>query len=388
MKKHYSFYLLFLAGVIFTACTFKDKKPSKRLKSQTRETALANHRKTDSSLLQAIVLPNSEVLFVVIDPHGDGKLAIRKFRKVASELNVNVIGLNNVLNNTPGFIDLIAKDIQSSGINYRYLIMAGFSGGARMAFQYALKKNTDGVIMCGAGPGQMMNQALPFPLVMIAGTRDFNFVEQYYPPSSALAANVNLLALPFEGIHEWPGENSLFLTSKFILSKLNINQNFKKESSQINQQFNTYRNEGKLFLAFKQLEALSKIYPDDSLKKKCTKFTNKPDFKKYMGHFQAILAEEMNRNQELIQDLNSKDEQWWYKTINKINSLMKDQSHRLESDSYARTKAFIGVLMYSVVSKEIRNPDSPNLEKYLKIYEKLEPDNPDLKRYKEKVYGK
>jgi predicted esterase len=386
--KYLNVYLIFLISLVLTTCCSREKKSSQKPVSDDIKAVSENLPEKDTALFYSILTPGSQVLIVAIDPHGDGKLAVSKFRKAAGELNISVIGLNNVANNVPGFIELIDKDLQAFRNKYRYLILAGFSGGARMAFQYGIMKHADGIVMCGAGPGQMTNQSFPFPLAMIAGTRDFNFVEQYYPPSSALAANANLLAIPFEGIHEWPGENSLMLASKFILSKLNINQDFKKESSQINQQFNTYRNEGKFFLAFKQLEALSKIYPDDSLNKKRADFINRPDFKKYMDNFQTILVEEMKRNQKFIQDLNSKDEQWWFETIDKIKSLMKDQNHRLESDSWARTKAFLGVLMYSVVSKEIRNPDSPNLEKYLKIYEKLEPDNPDLKRFKEKVYGK
>ncbi len=49
----------------------------------------------------------------------------------------------------------------------------------------------------------------------------------------------------------------------------------------------------------------------------------------------------------------------------------------------AHTKAFMGILMFSVVNKEIQSPNGPYLDKYLRTYEMLEPDNPDLKRFKE-----
>lgn len=386
--KHIHIYLIFLAGWMLTACTSSEKKSTQRPVPGVKKTVSANLPEQDTALFYSIITPGSPVLFVVIDPHGNGRLAVSKFRKVAKELNVSVIGMNNVANNTPEFIKLIDNNIQAFKGDYKYLVMAGLSGGARMAFQYGMVKHADGIIMCGAGPGQRMNLSIPFPLVMLAGTRDFNFVEQYYPPASALAGNANLLALPFEGIHEWPGEKNLVLASKFILSKLQINQEFNDESSLINQQFNTFKKEGRLFLAFKQLEALSKIYRNDRQKKKLTDFTQSPGFNKYMDHFQAILTEEMSRNRQLMQNLNLKDEQWWNKTIDDIIVRMNDRSHPLESDSWARTKAFLGVLMYSVVNKEITNHNSPYLMKYLHIYEKLEPENPDLEKFKKQITRK
>ncbi len=386
--KFMAIYLFLFTGFILVSCSSNKKKPSGIKKQQSTEIIATKPQEPDSTLYQSVRITGSEVLFVVIDPHGNGKLAVSKFQKVAKELNVNVIGLNNVANNSPGYIELIDKDIRIFGGGPKTLIVAGFSGGARMAYQYALKKQVNGVIMCGAGPGQMMNRSLPFPLVLMAGTRDFNFVEQYYPPASAITRNANLLTIPFEGKHEWPGETNILLASKFILAKLNINQKLNGESSTINQQFKIYQDEGKLFLAFKQLEALSKIIPDNSQKEKLTAFIKSPDFIKYMDHYQGILAEEMKRNRQLMKDLSLMDLQWWNKTIDEINMHADKPKNRLESDSWARTKAFLGVLMYSVVSREISQTESPNLNKYLKIYEKLEPDNPDLKKFKKQATGK
>ncbi|RLD51144.1 MAG: hypothetical protein DRI94_06815, partial [Bacteroidetes bacterium] len=96
-----------------------------------------------------------ETLIVVIDPHGDGKLAVSEFKKMTENFDCTIIGLNDVENNIPDFEEKIKNDINSVKSNLdlkiKHLFIAGFSGGARMAFQYALSNSAAGVLMCGAG---------------------------------------------------------------------------------------------------------------------------------------------------------------------------------------------------------------------------------------------
>ncbi len=74
---------------------------------------------------------------------------------------------------------------------------------------------------------------------------------------------------------------------------------------------------------------------------------------------------------------------WWNNKINEIDEVINTSKNELEKASYQRTRAYLGILMYSVTSREMKNPDSQNIEKFFKIYEKLEPDNPDLKNFKD-----
>jgi hypothetical protein len=249
-----------------------------------------------------------------------------------------------------------------------------------MALQYALNKNVSGLIMCGAGPGNITQLNFNFNMVEIAGTRDFNFIEQYYSPYSNLVQKSNFLSLSFGGGHAWPPENLLLKASEFLLAKSNVDINKSKESI-TSDSLNSYFEKAD-FLSFKKLESNYKINPSEENRQILITFLDKEKFKNYINNFELSLQEEMTRNQTLIQNLDDKDFNWWKTEINKIISESKKNKNKILADSYARTKAFIGILMYSKVGAEIRNPNSNKIVKFLKIYEFAEPDNPDVEKFK------
>ncbi len=162
-------------------------------------------------------------LFVLIDPHGNGKNAINKFRSAIEDYQIIVIGLNNVRNNTPQYDVLINKAVESAlqelPADNVQIFYSGFSGGARMAFNYALNNNCKGVIMCGAGPQNNMLMKADFPLVAVSGIKDFNFIEQYYSPASPLARKPDFISLYFNGKHEWPPPDVVKESISFLFMK-------------------------------------------------------------------------------------------------------------------------------------------------------------------------
>ena len=81
--------------------------------------------------------------------------------------------------------------------------------------------------------------------------------------------------------------------------------------------------------------------------------------------------------------MDKQDTTWWKQEIQNIDKSAADKKDKLQSDSYARTRAFLGILLYSKTSAAFRNQGAKNqITKYLKIYELLEPDNPDVYYYK------
>ena len=77
-----------------------------------------------------------------------------------------VVGSDQVRNNFQGYIQTIDNLIREFSMNYSIsrIYLAGFSGGARMAFEYARLRSVQGVIMCGAGPAGYSYEDLPCPV--------------------------------------------------------------------------------------------------------------------------------------------------------------------------------------------------------------------------------
>lgn len=325
---------------------------------------------------------SKKILIVVIDPHGDGKLAVSKFQKIIENFDCTVIGLNDVENNQQDFIQTIGEDIETAivdlGLDVEQIYFAGFSGGAKMAFYYAYKNKANGVLMCGASVAEVW-QNLPFPIAFIAGTQDMNLPSIAYSPYSDIATNMNFLSFIFEGKHEWPSDEYILKAFAYLFIKNNINiSELEFDYVQENKKYSAQKKE---YLAYKSLEACYKTYQDENLKLKIDKLLEKENFVNYMQNYYNNLNAGNLRNGDYLKDLPTKDFDWWEKEIVDIEKLSKD-SDRLVADSYCRTKAYLGLVMFSYVSNEINNPNSLVIDKYLKIYELLEPENPDLLNFK------
>lgn len=137
---------------------------------------------------------------------------MRKFRDAVTEFPCLVVGSDLIENNFQGFEEAILQLVRDVELKYpvdaQNIILAGFSGGARMAYSFSVKYQVKGLMMCGAGPGRQMPSC---PLYMIAGMGDFIFAEQYVRPDITSLKEVHKTSAFFHGVHEWP-EPKLIIT--------------------------------------------------------------------------------------------------------------------------------------------------------------------------------
>ncbi len=321
-------------------------------------------------------------LLIVLDPHGDGKNAAQRFAFVARRYPCAVIGLNEVKNNTLNFETLISKAVSDvlSRFQFKFdkVFIVGFSGGARMAYQYSEKHQISGLILCGAGPGRIPEK-LDFPLVMIAGLQDFNFTEQYYNASSNLMQNHSVIAFAFSGKHEWPDTTALSVAVDFVFKKSGFLAKIEKNSDFL-QMAKKYETQGRYFLALKMLEVAVKTdnqYLRNENQQALSKLIKTEKYNKYMTQFEQNLTKESDRNRNYVKNIDIKDFAWWKSEIIRIDKKTKEKNEII-ADAYARNKGFLGILMYSKINNLYNTSDTLFLDKYLKIYEQLEPKNPDL----------
>jgi len=373
--------LIVFIVLLFISCENNQSKPQEKTKADTQ------HQTTEKTLYSAYTpskLKLKDVLFVAIDAHGDAQLALKHLRWSAENYGFHLIALNNVENKDSKFEQHINQGVQQAkqqlNIQAKQVFYVGFSGGARMALMYAQRHQTAGLIMLGAGPGQQ-SVSFNFPLAMITGTRDFNFVEQYYPISSPQVDNPNLITLHWQGKHEWPDSSTIDEAVSFVLFtagtivESDIRRKAQLEKAKQAQKSNN------LFFYFKELELISKTSTGEMQSKtrqSLQSMRNSTKVNQYFKHFNEILTAEQKRNQIYIKDLDEKPLDWWKATLIKLDDLANNQSG-LEADSYARTKAFLGILLYSKTSAAVSGRGNAKLlPKYLEVYRMLEPENPDL----------
>lgn len=178
----------------------------------------------DPSQTFALYLPTSfdpqrpTPLLICFDPAGRGSLPVSAFGEIADAYGVVVVGSNVVRNGAmaPALsaVDALWRDLSTRfRIDPRRRYVAGFSGGAMVAFEVALSRPNEiaGVIACsGALPYERkLQKVVPFSVAMTAGSADFNRVLMEDLRSALDATTAPHRLLVFAGAHDWPGTPTL-----------------------------------------------------------------------------------------------------------------------------------------------------------------------------------
>jgi len=321
-------------------------------------------------------------LVIALDPHGDGKLAVEKFRPAVRYFPCLVAGSDLIKNNFPGFENAIFQLIQDIERKYavdnKQIIIAGFSGGARMAYYFALNHQLKGVLMCGAGPGQ---QKPSCPVYAISGMGGFNFAEQYQHPDIRSFNDDQFTSDYFHGIHEWPQPQ---LLSDGLICLLGDNSDLenlrRKRSHDLILIADTLGKKGDELLAWKALEKAAKLSVSKKESDKAVEQGNSllknEDFRNNIKLLDKALNTETRLKQVYAQRSLTENFDWWKNELTALNKNLETYKTGINADHYQRIKGFIGILLYSRINKMIYDdPSNPQLVNLLETYAFAEPEN-------------
>jgi hypothetical protein len=321
-------------------------------------------------------------LLIILDSGGDGLMAVKKMQPAVSEFPCIVVGSDQVRNYFQGYVQSIDFLIREFSMKFSVsrIYLAGFSGGARMAFEYALLRSVQGVLMCGAGPSVSSYEELPCPVYMIAGTTDFNFSETYYNPLKR-TDQPKLISGYFRGIHEWPpaemlNEGLLFLMGKSIPGGDDL---LKSKSSALTARSDSLLGRKDIFFALKAIELAIRFDPQNAMAtKRWEEFKNNPGYQADLAGIESNLAGEGGLKQAYAEASMTKDSVWWFNEMKQLS--IEIENHTAEQqDHFMRIKAYLGILFYSRLNTLIRSqPDNRQIIHILAAYRKSEPKNPDV----------
>jgi poly(3-hydroxybutyrate) depolymerase len=144
-----------------------------------------------------------------LDPGARGRVPVERFAAAAEKAGFLVAGSNNSRNGpmapTQEAINLLVGDTHERfSIDDARVYVAGLSGGARVALEWAENGHIAGVIACSAGfgpPGPP--KQISFRLFATTGWDDFNHDELYHLSRELARRNVPHRFVEFEGGHEW-----------------------------------------------------------------------------------------------------------------------------------------------------------------------------------------
>lgn len=389
MKNTLSAILLFL---LLAACSSQPEAASKVIKYQDPK---ADKCTADTVNKYHILLPGNPEqrqklpLVIVLDAHGDGKLAVEKFQPAVQFFPCIVAGSDLIKNNFPGYetaIKNMISDIQNKyPVDAQQIIIAGFSGGARMAYNFALNHAVKAVLMCGAGPGK---QKPACPVYAISGMGDFNFAEQYHHPDIQSFNDNAFTSDYFYGIHEWPQPQQLSDGLVFLLrDNIDVENIRRNRSHDLMQLADSLEKTGDGLMAWKALEKVAKLSVNKREKNKAVEraesLLKNGSFRQSINSLEADLKSEAGLDQEYAQRSLTENFDWWKNELTALNKNLDIYKTGLKAAHYLRIKGFIGILLYSRISKMIYDdPRNPQLVNLLETYAFAEPENTEAWYFK------
>jgi len=295
----------------------------------------------DRSISYAVYLPRSydikksnRILFM-FDAHARGSLPIEKYQSLAEKYHIIIAASNNSKNGQSAternyIITTFMSDVEKQfHIDNTKIYTAGFSGGARVATLIALfNSNVAGVIGCAAGFPQVQNPVnKSFTWIGIAGNRDFNFLELKNMNRQLDANGWKSHLLVFDGKHEWPPKEVMDEAFQIVLNdkSKNLTYDYKGNSSD-----------------------------------------------------KALENQEIQQQKMLARAMEEKSSTWWN---NEITQLENDTSTTVTINKRLmnhRLLNYLSMITYIYTDRALKLNNIESVSKYLSIYERVDPNNPDM----------
>lgn len=149
------------------------------------------------------------------DPKGNGCFPVRKYQSAAERHGLILAGSHDSKNGlkseqtaaiAKNFVNDLAGRLR---INRSNIIACGFSGGARVAVQTAIRENLAGVIGCGAGFPFDPVRSYGFAYIGLVGNEDFNYLEMKRLDRKLQQLEMAHQLIVFDGEHQWPAPEKI-----------------------------------------------------------------------------------------------------------------------------------------------------------------------------------
>ena len=326
-------------------------------------------------------------IIIFLDPHGKGQFPVTKYKSLADQFEVILVGSNDSKNGMSFDVSTkIVSDLKSfAEQNFNFsdsmrrkpirVFLAGFSGGAKAALVAAnTSDGFTGTIYCGAAfpPKAIPDKVDDFG---IAGREDMNYSEvRKFHASFDQSQNSHVLS-EWDGKHEWP-DSLTFSESLFWVRFEMMRKGFTGKDTALIAQFINLENKriakeksltNKAMHLNKSIRMLSQIDPAKKYRIQLEDILTSEDYKKAKAAETNALAVEENQKGELIEAFQSKDLSWWKIKIDGLRNTQSPGNRRL--------LGFISLAAWSYSSKAIAGGDYQFARNALKIYKLADPDN-------------
>ncbi len=365
------------------------------------DTLLTLHLQDDTSLTASVYLPPGyndtarPPMILLFDPHGNGSLPVKKYRRLARQYGYILAGSNNIRNGMNGtdierILHLFTGDLfRRFSFDSKRVYAAGFSGGARVATLLALTDPTvRGVAACGGGlPSSGNLPPVRFDLLGFAGEEDFNLPELLQLDVSLQGQPCRHFLVRFAGKHEWPPatvfEDAFYwfafnamrdslLPRQDTFIRAFINKQKEDPSASFLPETLRQEYQWTRIIAF-----LQGLMDTQGYEKQLSELRASSSFQKAQEDFSTLLLEEKGLEQYYLKNFPVKTLSWWKGKIAGMNRKIAG-SQGARHYSYLRVMHYLSLAAYMQTEAALKRHLDAESAKYLALYKLLDPENPDV----------
>jgi predicted esterase len=364
----------------------------------------------DTNITYALFLPPDYdqgkpcPLLILFDPRGSGLLPVNLFNSEAGKNGFIIAGSNNSKNGmdfeqtTAIYRKMLADITKRFNIEKKAIYLSGFSGGSRVAGAVAITEaGIAGVVGCGAGlPAINRNPVGPFSYLAVVGNQDFNYTEIRQLDAMLESAHYQHHLLVFDGIHQWPPKELLpdiftwlrfdAMRQKALPADRNeINQFIEKNDKIAGELAADKQFQAQNAVYIKMLHYLQGLTDVAPLQAEISRLSSEKEIIAYQKQQQKLLDLEQELQQKYSPELNLKNVDWWKNEADQLQSLTRQSRKPEVNQVYQRVLAFLSMNCYMYSNDAFKRGNLVSAEKYIKIYQLVDPKNAEHRYMAAKV---
>jgi hypothetical protein len=286
--------------------------------------------------------------------------------------------------------NILLKEVSERfNIDEKRIFTAGFSGGAKLAILFTQQyPQIIGVAACGGSIPISSDRQPDFYYAGIVGNEDFNYLEVSQLFTVFNNAGFDYTSVVFDGGHQWPPVSS-FESAIIGFEIFSIKSNRKEKNTEwidnvwekMNDSINILKKEKNIIQENICISQTSRWFYGlkniKELKKRSYKIMRSQEFYNRIKHRQSLIQKEVKLRAEFIKAIENKDLDWWRKEIEQINKTSQNGDKEIAHIS-KRLLNYLSMVSYMLTKSDLDDDKLEKVTKKLKIYELVDPENPDV----------
>lgn len=384
---------ILLATIVLGSCS---------LGSRSSFTANVERRScvADTSIHYSVYVPQTDSkkmlpTIIFFDPHAQGEKPVEAYAQLASKYGYLLIGSNDMHNGqsaseTEKIVLALINEIENQyHTDADRIYLSGFSGGAKVAMMYGINiPEIKGVVACGGSIIPGLKPDSTFCFVGMVGNKDFNYLDMQQTLATFSKMQIPFTSITFDGKHEWPSANDFENAFKALevnamrTGYMTVDEAWLK--TVYRELVDSANNSMALGEYVKASELIGRIQGwfgnvdnDIRLSAFLNNLSNNPMYHNQLTKIRDLAEREVSLRSQFIGSIESRDLEWW---VNEIENFKKSIASKDEYVSLTsqRLMAYLSMVSFSLINSDILNNRQEMALKKLKIYEMVDPENPDV----------